>query len=806
MRLLLLLLVAAAPASASPPPGPTAWTASWIAVPGEPARTYGVYHFRRTFELSEVPRTFRVHVTGDNRYELFANGRRVVRGPAQGDLENWRYDTVDLAPFLVRGRNVLAAVVFNHAEHAQWAQISLRTGFLLQGDTAFEQALVDTGPSWLALRNAAYEVIPFGYAELKNFFVAGPGERVRAASYPWGWQEPGFDEQAWKPAATITAASAKNSEVTDILWLLVPRPIPLMEERPERLQKARRATGLAVPPGFPAKPAPLRILPRTRAELLLDQTYLTTAYPELVVSGGKGARITLAYAENLWGPGEKDKGHRDEIEGKRLRGNFDEFFPDGGTRRLFSPLWWRTYRYLQVSIETADEPLVLDDLRGVYTVYPFERRARFTAPAKELDQILDVGWRTARLCAHDTYMDCPYYEQIQYVGDTRVQALVSLYMSGDDRLMRNAIAQFNASRVADEPIRSRYPVHTPQYIPAFSLLWIGMLHDHWWYRGDVDFVRAHLSGVRAVLEAFERYRLPSGVVGALPYWGYVDWVPSWPGGVPPGWNKKPRWSQGADPVPLSDPLGSSAIFDLHLVMALRWAADLEKAAGDVALAARHEREAERLSEVVHRLYWDPGKQLFADTAHRQSFSQHASVLAVLAGVVHGAEATALMKRVLADTSLTQSTIYFRYYLHEAMRRAGLADRYLEQLGPWRRMLALGLTTWAETEDPSRSDCHAWGSSPNIELFRTVLGIDAGAPGFRQVRLAPALGALPRASGSIPHPLGEISVSYALRGQRLEADIRLPPGLKGELVWGGQTRPLTPGRSQIVVEPASPAPR
>jgi hypothetical protein len=115
------------------------------------------------------------------------------------------------------------------------------------------------------------------------------------------------------------------------------------------------------------------------------------------------------------------------------------------------------------------------------------------------------------------------------------------------------------------------------------------------------------------------------------------------------------------------------------------------------------------------------------------------------------------------------------------------------------MLSLGLTTWAETEDPSRSECHAWGASPNIELYRTVLGIDSAAPGWQRVSLRPALGSLQQASGTIPHPRGELSVAYAVKNGRLEARIQLPPGVEGELHWGGQTRTLPPGRSVVSLD-------
>src|SRR5690348_8428222 len=89
------------------------WTARWIGVPGMQPEGYGVYHFRRSFDLASKPASFQVHVSGDNRYQLFANGKRVAWGPARGDLFHWRFETVDLAPYLDAGRNVLAALVWN---------------------------------------------------------------------------------------------------------------------------------------------------------------------------------------------------------------------------------------------------------------------------------------------------------------------------------------------------------------------------------------------------------------------------------------------------------------------------------------------------------------------------------------------------------------------------------------------------------------------------------------------------------------------------------------------------------------------
>ena len=82
--------------------------------------------------------------------------------------------------------------------------------------------------------------------------------------------------------------------------------------------------------------------------------------------------------------------------------------------------------------------------------------------------------------------------------------------------------------------------------------------------------------------------------------------------------------------------------------------------------------------------------------------------------------------MLDDPSLTQATYYFQFYLFRAHEEGGPGRRYLERLGPWRQMLDLGLTTWAETPEPTRSDSHAWSAHPNYDLLTTVAGVEPAA--------------------------------------------------------------------------------
>ena len=132
------------------------WPAQWIAAPDEVSGTYGVYHFRKTWETDTVPAHFVVHVSADNGYKLYVNGRLVSTGPARGDLNNWNFHTVDLAPYMVPGKNVAAAVVWNLAGDKAMAQISRGSAeFLVQGDDEASKVL-NTDASWRCMRNTAY--------------------------------------------------------------------------------------------------------------------------------------------------------------------------------------------------------------------------------------------------------------------------------------------------------------------------------------------------------------------------------------------------------------------------------------------------------------------------------------------------------------------------------------------------------------------------------------------------------------------------------------------------------------------------
>jgi len=779
--LFLLLFVIAATYAQDVPINPDLlkkqWSAWWISCPNVAQRDYGVFHFRKDFTLSVQPKKFIVHVSADNRYRLFVNGKEVCSGPARGDLYNWYFESLDLAPYLKTGQNVIAAQVWNMGTLAPVAQISNQTAFVLQGDTEAEK-LVNTDKSWKVAQNRAYQPTSTDNGErLKTYMVIGPGDKVNGRLYPWNWEKVSYKTIGWSNAQQI-ANPVTAGYGTDNLWTLVPRNIPLITEQQQRIGKIARSTGISKIANFLTGNA-FTIPAKSKVSILLDQTFNTVAYPELILSGGEGASVKLTYAEALFKDGVK--GNRNEIAGKEIIGNYDIFNPDGGMKRLFRPLWMRTYRFIQLDIVTGDRPLVINDLYGMRTGYPFKPVATFKSNDTSLQEIWKVGWRTAELCAGETYYDCPYYEQLQYEGDTRIQSLVSLYVTGDDRLMRKALLDFYHSRVPEGLTQGRYPSNRLQVIPPFSLYWVSMVHDYWLYRNDEEFIKPFLLPIQEVLKWYENnLDRRKGMLGPMKWWNFTDWNTAFDFGVPDG---------------ATD--GNSSIITLQYAYTLQQAAKVFNHFGQGELANHYNKLADSLSKATYNLCFDTKRGVLANTPQKNSFSQHASIMGVLAGSIPIEQGKAVMEKVLTDSTLSQATFYYRFYLTLALKKAGMADMYYGQLKPWREMLNNGLTTFAENPDPTRSDCHAWSASPNYDFFATICGIEPSAAGFKGITIRPAFGELTEISGSIPHPSGEnISVMLKRVGNQLSGTVTLPLNTTGKFIWKGKEIALVGGQQSI----------
>lgn len=782
------LAIASAPAGAPLNPQLVAarWPASWIASPTVPGRSPGVFYFRKQFSVSSIPNHFWVHVSADNRFLLRVNGEYAAEGSARGDLFHWRFETVDLAPYLKPGVNVVAAIVWNFAELAPVAQMSDQTGFLMQGDTQAESE-VNTGKEWRVRQELGRAAL--GHDGAHGYYAAGPAETIDGRVLDWDWDKPGVNDSTWAEPRLLGRGATREAQDAPNRWELVQDSLPAMEHTLVDAGDPVRVEGLPSIPAFPS--APLEIPANSHVTLLLDHHVLQTAYPELITGGGRDAEIRITYSEALY-DSHGGKGNRNDITGRHIEGITDVLVSDGGAGRAFEPLWWRTWRYLQIEVTTKAEPLELRSLRAWFSAYPFEDNARISGDIPELDRIWDTGWRTARLDAHETYMDAPYWEQLQYVGDTRIQALISYVVAGDTRLARQAIMNIDDSRTPEGLTQSRYPSGLPQFIPPFSLLWVNMLHDYWMYVDDTPFVEETLPHTRSVLDWFAAHLRSDGLLGNVKWWEFADWTANYRFGTPP---------QESD--------GGSTFLTLQFVEALQAAEEMEAKFGSKERVEKYRIIIQRATEALNRESWDANHGLYADTPAKTSWSREANTLAVLLDVAPRDQQQSILKRLLAAKPaentvvdgitvppLSELSYYFRFYLARALDHAGLGDLYLGQLSPWYNMLKLGLSTWAETPEPTRSDCHAWSASPNYDLLTIVAGIRPDTPGFKRVRIAPHLVGVHQLEASMPLRNGVIRVAYHLDGNQWTATVTLPSGLSGELAWKGKTLPLHPGEQTI----------
>lgn len=770
------------------------WKAQWITHPSESTLDYGVFLFRHVFCLEKVVSEFIIFVSADNRYRLFVNGERVCYGPSIGDTAHQRYETINIANQLKVGENVIAAEVVNFGEYRNVSQVTYQTAFILQADRNLKLDINTGSADWKVIKNHAFSPINITSDMMNAYYAAGPCDKVDASKYPWHWNELDFNDENWlKPKSTTTEFAVGRGFLYGGAWHLVPRTIPFMEEKVEQFIKIARVSGIEKNENFINRRGSSVIPANSKVKILIDQTYHTTGYPELTYSKGNNSEIKITYAEALLKDVSPDenisdgnlnlvdlKGNRNDIEGKSIAGYYDILLPDGGENRFYKPLSRRTYRFIELEISTKEEALILENYHGVFTGYPFEEKAKVETGNIDLDNIWNAAWRTLRNSADEMYYDS-YYENLQYIGDTKIASLITIYVSGDDRLMRKAIQQFDDSRTSEGLTQSRYPSNIIQIIPPFSLIWVDMMYDYFMYRNDPEFLRQFIPGIKSVIDWFATRVDETGIVTNLKWWNFTDWTIDFPSGIP----------QGADD-------GYSANIALQFVKTLNNAQAVFS-----YFNLNHEVEiykelSNRIKKSVLKMCFDSDKGLIAETPDKKEFSQHTNILGILTDTFREEIQPRIMQKILEDKTLFQATIYFKFYLFRALQKVGMGDKYFDLLESWKGMIDNGMTTYGETDINPRSECHAWSASPCFDFIHTVAGIYPAEHSFKKVIIAPNLGKLDKLDVEFPHPQGMIKVNYSKNGVKMDAEVLLPKGVKGEFRWKGKSAKLIAGTQKVSI--------
>lgn len=742
--------------------------------------------FVRTFATSgEAPLQF--DVSADERFVLLLDGRLIARGPNRSTVNHWGYQTYRVA--LAPGSHTMEAVVWAIGPFAPYAQLTWRGGFILKAEGAYD-GLLTTG-------KADWKVATLKGTVMRNArFGIGADAEIRGTSF--------LNEQ---PAAdAFVKPEVVRSPVVDtgygsrtVGWKLEPSALPDQLEtfcQPGRICAGR----VGAKPGTAYQAADekspwiesfQKLLKAGQAVTLPAHTSLTVlwdlddyycAYPELQVAGGAGATIRWGWEESLWNA-QKIKGNRNEFRGKTFAGHTDTFRLDGRANAHFTTPWWRCGRWCELAIETAAEPLTVTSCGLIESRYPTPPTGLFVCDDPTLVDVQKICVRGLQMCMHEMFFDCPYYEQQMYPGDTRVQLLTVGALNSDDRLIRHAIDLLSYSQHDDGLIAFNFPTWGPQEGAMYSMIWAFMLRDYMLWHENVDWLRARMLPLRALLDGLAAYENREGLLENLPGWSFVDWVPDWQNGVAPDGS----FGQGV-----------SAINNLLYGYALRCAAEVESALGEPRLAARLTDHANALGQRIVARFWSEERGLLADTVKQNRFSEHAQCLALLMpGVLSPAQAQRAFAGLLTANDLARTTVYFSHYLFETYGRFGHPELILKRFDLWRNYVKMGLRTPLESPgDTARSDCHAWGSHPLYHLQTVIAGITPAEPFFKSVRIAPQPGPLKHIAATMPHPKGLIQTDLSFEGERVAGTITLPAGVDGSWVWKGKVAPLHAGKQEV----------
>lgn len=718
--------------------------------------------FRRRFRY-QPEKTVSVKLSASSRYKLYVNGCYLCSGPQKGDRFRQYYDTLDITSLLRAGENVIAVEV-QYYPHDYLRSLTFGSGPISTVSASHgglwlscEGLDIDTDGRWKCRLDESYT-----FTEAEESKYAGDMECRDIEKYPTGWKTPEYDDSGWLEAVTLCPAGTHRLGGVLYEWQLYPRTIPMLYEKPIQPVGISKQSGADFTPLLRGEA--VTIPPHTEAYADIDMGELVNAYLNLPVSTGqKGAEITLVYAEGYWTPdgnGGYCKRVRDNALTGEILGEKDVFYPFA--QHDYEPFSFRVFRYLRLKVAAGETSVTLGPPAFRLTGYPLETVGSFQAENPELNRMWDISRRTLERCMLDTYVDCPYYEQMQYVMDTTIEALLTFQISPDERLARRAIDDFHATRRPDGMIQCNAPADFVQIIPPFALYYVDLLYYHYQYYGDKTLLRKYLPTMSGILRYFlERMDPKTGLLGCTSYWSFVDWVDLW------------RPDHGS---PVSDPEEPLYIYSHILAYALDKSAYLCSEVGWKDIGREYSSIRDGLIAELNRRTVD------ADGYYRVSPtekvpSQHTQLWAVLSGCVRGDQAKTHMRRCMTDPRLLQCSYSMSFYLFRAMETAGVYDEVTDKWQPWQDMMDMHLTTWMEDGVSQRSDCHGWSAVPLYDLTAVVLGIRPGKPGYEEILIRPMALELGSMEATVATVKGPVSICRTVRrkddGYEVSLQLELP---------------------------------
>ena len=549
-------------------------------------------------------------------YRLWVNGEPVCSGPCMGDQHVWYADTADLTAFLQPGVNRFAVQVLcvDAADAIDQGRENTSLIRLITPDHRHRLAFsAKTGDTELSTGKADWRVwvdentrlktdplIEFlgAYAEETDLhFVPADWKTADCVSWPQAVLQESVDENAFHASVGITKR-----------YRVQPRPIPMLFEREEAFtREIMTGTGIL-------RKGSAAVAPRSTFEAVLDAGQVKVIHPAFHVRGGANARLEITYFEKFIREGENLR--RDDWEHGEIAGIRDRVVLTGADIR-YEPFFVRTFRFIRIRLTTEEQGAELFVQTFRRTGYPLTEDSRISSSAPWVHDLWRMCAETLQNCMLSAYMDCPYYEQLQYIMDTRLQVLFSFVLSRDTRLPAKALEDFHRSILPCGLLPGKYPTAYLQVISTFSLHYIFMIREYYVHTGDAEVLRRYRADCDRILAYFEDCLSPRGLMGHPGFWPFVDW--------------QDAWSDNAG-VPTALREGESTILSLMYAYALEQAAAINEDSGRPGMAAEYRARKERVCGAVRSLCWDEGRGMFREGPDFPQYTQHAQAWAVLCGI------------------------------------------------------------------------------------------------------------------------------------------------------------------------------
>lgn len=757
---------------------------NWIWIPewrGKDKEEPRIIYFRKEIELQEIPSKLEIKISADSRYKLYINGNLAEIGPSKGDYKIWYCDTVDIAPFLVEGINGIAVVVLRYPMELLKGNSSIfRTqtpGLYIVGnyiDQNGEEVDLSTNERWKCMVETNVQILPEQEGVAPLYFF----ENATTIANVFGWMKAGYDDANWLCAKPIFWEMFVNQAASP--GNLHDRTIPYMKRIP------RKFSGITTIRQSCWKEEDWNrmlignesiTVPANSTEVVeINAGELMTGFLKLALAGGKGTKIKIIQSESYVideNQGDKNnvkyrKQDRTDYSNGHLVGWEDHYEVAGlgynKNPEYYEPFWFRTFRFIGLEIITSTEPLMIQSFDYQETGYPLEVRTWVETSDESFKDIWDISERSLRRCMHETYEDCPFYEQQQYAMDTRAEILYTYMVAADDRLARKSFDDFRRSQRYDGMINCSYPSYSSNIIPGFSIYYILMLYDHMMYFGDKELIRSYLSSIDGVLEFFHRHLTRENLVDKIggrcfqgESWSFIDWNAHW------------NEFSGIPPASLVGPITMESML---YIMGLEHAAEMMLFAGRASVAVEYRKRAQNVREAI-RKYCIGSNHMVQDGPGVEEYSQHCQVFSILTDIVSIETGKENLQKTLDNKQdYAQCSVAMSYYLFRALEKTDLYDYTDKVWDIWRDMIKNHLTTCVEEPVEQRSDCHAWGALALYELPAVILGVRPTKPGFKEMEIKPIAGHLTWAKGEVITPRGMVKVQWRKVGGNIKLEYQV----------------------------------